>query len=216
MLFPELKNLYSSLINLDHEARKWLVEHPSNGTNPLLEPTICQAFIDACHRNLGVDFSYGGYLENRSTLWRGSYLDQDQRYIHLGVDFNVPAGTSVAINQPATIIRIDNDYPEEHGWGTRVVIQEPGTNVVMLYAHLDQQLNVAVGDKLETGSIIGRVGLPPYNGDWFPHLHVQVIDLNHYHALLENSLQDLDGYGRPEELDSLKKLFPDPMKFVSI
>ena len=216
MLFPELIGKRSTLIDLNLEAKKWLASRSTESVNPLLDPTICQNFVVECHQKLGIDFSYGGWLEDRSTLWRGSYLDQKRKYIHLGVDFNVPAGTQVAIERAATVIRIDNDYPDQHGWGTRVIVQEPNSDVVLLFAHLDQELHIVVDDQLAAGSIIAKVGIPPYNGDWFPHLHVQVIDAKHYAKLLDNDLRDLDGYGRFEDIELLKQLFPDPMRYVSL
>jgi len=216
MLFPNLKNKCSRYLNLDVEAQKWLAAHPSRDMNPLLDADTCQKFVEELNRGLGLDFSYGGYLEDRSTLWRGSYLDADERYIHLGVDFNVPAGTSVAVPRPCSVIRVDNDYPERHGWGTRVFLQEPGAEVVLLFAHLDQKIEVVVGDRLEAGSIPAKVGVPPYNGDWFPHLHVQVIEGRHYEKLLENDLRELDGYGRVQDIEVLKKNFRDPMGFLTI
>ena len=104
MLFPELIGKRSTLIDLNLEAKKWLASRSTESVNPLLDPTICQNFVVECHQKLGIDFSYGGWLEDRSTLWRGSYLDQKRKYIHLGVDFNVPAGTQVAIERAATVI----------------------------------------------------------------------------------------------------------------
>jgi murein DD-endopeptidase MepM/ murein hydrolase activator NlpD len=216
MLFPELYGKRSVSINLNLEAKAWMSLHSDRTSNPLLDPEACQAFVTACHRKYGVDFSYGGWLEDRSTLWQGSYLDQDQKYIHLGVDFNVPTGTRVTLDRAATVIRIDNDYPDKHGWGTRIIVQEPQADVVVLFAHLDQALNITVGDQLTAGSIIAKVGEPPFNGDWFPHLHTQIIKTFHYTELLKNDLRDLDGYGRAVDLEILKKQFSDPMRSLKL
>lgn len=216
MLFPELKNKRSAEINLDREAQKWLATQPVGATNPLLNPAVCQDFIDSLHERLGVDFSYGGWLEDRSVLWRGSYLDEDQRYIHLGVDFNVPAATAVAVDHQYNILRIDSDYPEEYGWGTRVIMQEPGTKFVVVFAHLSPHLHVRVNEQLQPGAILGSVGVPPYNGGWFPHLHVQAIEENHYTELLKNNLRDLDGYGQIQDIEFLTKILPNPLQFISL
>jgi murein DD-endopeptidase MepM/ murein hydrolase activator NlpD len=216
MLFPELQNQRSILIDLNLEAERWLATRSAPIPNPLLDPKTCQQFVDDCHRRLGVDYSYGGWMEDRSTLWRGSYLDADQRYIHLGVDFNVPAGTKIAVERSCTVVRIDSDYPDKYGWGTRVIVHEPDAKFVMLFAHLDQKLEVKIGETLQPGSILAKVGKPPYNGDWFPHLHVQIVDLDHYHELLKNDLRDLDGYGHARDLELLKRIFPNPVTFLHI
>ena len=216
MLFPDLSNQRSAVVDLNKEAQRWLAQQPAKSTNPLLDPATCQTFINDVHQRLNVDFSYGGWMEDRSTLWRGSYLDNDQRYIHLGVDFNVPAGTRVAIDRACTVLRIDNDYPDKYGWGTRVILQEPGAEAVLLFAHLDQKLNITIGDQLKAGIIFAKVGQPPYTGDWFPHLHVQMITADHYQKLLADDLRDLDGYAKNENMSELQQIFPNPVTVLRI
>lgn len=216
MLFPELDATRFALVNLNDEAKEWLKQRSVAEVNPLLNSTECQTMINECHWRLGVDFSYGGWLEDRGDFLWGSYLDEGRRYIHLGVDFNVPAGTRVTVDRTCTVIRIDDDYPEEHGWGMRVIVQESQSNVIIIFGHLDRQVSVRIDEILEPGTMIGSVGISPYNGGWFPHLHVQVIDANHYVELLNNDLRDLDGYGRIEDIDTLKSIFFDPMNYVSI
>lgn len=216
MLFPELDVTRFALVNLNDEAKEWLGQRSVAEVNPLLDPMVCQAFINDCHLRLGVDFSYGGWLEDRRVIWRGSYLDDDCRYIHLGVDFNVPAGTSIMSDKMYTVIRIDSDYPEEFGWGTRVFLQEPSADVIMIFAHLDPSPFLRVGIVIQPGDLLGSIGMAPSNGHWFSHLHVQVIDAEHYTKLLNNDLRDLDGYGRIEDIEALKGAFFDPMNYVSI
>jgi hypothetical protein len=65
--------------------------------NPLLDPRVSQFMVDEFHRARGVDGSYGSYIEDRRYLLRGSYLSATGAYLHLGVDFNVPQGTRVAV-----------------------------------------------------------------------------------------------------------------------
>ncbi len=155
-------------------------------------------------------------MEDRNVLWNGSYLDLTQSYLHLGVDFNVPSGTEIALNTPATVLRIDDDYPDQHGWGTRIFVQENNSTAITLFAHLDQKLAVRVGEKIPTGGVLATVGLPPYNGNWFPHLHVQRIEVNHFKQLLRSDLRDLDGYGKKADLEQLKHLFPNPLPFITL
>lgn len=213
MLFPELQNKYFARIDLDTESKRW-IENDFKQTNPLLDPSVCEKFVQECHQRLGVDFSYGGWMENRSTLWRGSYLDDDKKYIHLGIDFNVPTGTAVAMTRSGTVLRIDNDHPEPYGWGNRVIVHDESTNCVLVFAHLRHPKNLRVGDCLKNGEIFARVGSPSENGGWFPHLHAQMIQWEYYQSLLENDLRDLDGYGKSEDIASLRIHFPDPMPYI--
>lgn len=216
MLFPELNRKDFALVNLNDEARNWLAGQSSSMTNPLLDSTVCQQFIDDYHQRAGTQFSFGGWLEDRSNFLLGSYLDKEQRYTHLGVDFNVPAGTRVAVNRSCKVIRIDDDFPEEHGWGVRVIVRDLASDSMIIYAHLDRRILVAVDDEIEPGTVIGFVGTPLHNGGWFPHLHVQVVDGGYYAELLKNDLRDLDGYGPSEDIGALKGVFFDPMNYVSI
>ncbi len=216
MIFPELKMKRFAKINLDAEARGWLAEHTSEQKNPLLNPLVCEKFVEQCHQRLGIDFSFGGWMENRSTLWRGSYLDDDERYVHLGIDFNVPAGTAVAVSRPTIVLRIDTDHPEPHGWGNRVIVDDALTDCVLVFAHLAHPGNLRVGDTLNDGEILGRVGSSSVNGGWFPHLHVQCIKREYYQFLLENNLCDLDGYGKSDDIEFLRANFPDPILYTGI
>lgn len=214
MIFPELSIKSFSSVNLDDEARLWIAARGTERENHLLDPVVCQSFVEECHRKYGTDFSYGGWMETRSALWNGSYLDEDARYVHLGVDFNVPAGTGVSADRACTVVRIDDDHPETHGWGNRVFAHDRERDVVVVFAHLASPVGIRIGDALAPGNIFARVGTPSQNGGWFPHLHVQLIRPEHYRDLLRDDLRSLDGYGREKDIDSLRFNFPDPMEYL--
>ncbi len=210
MLFPELQGKRFSSTDLDREAR----ELGLGEENALLDPEMCQKFVEDCHRRYKTDFSYGGWLELRSTLWRGSYLDEAEHYVHLGIDFNVPAGTAVAAPRACLVIRIDNDFPDVYGWGNRIIVHDAEMNVMVIYAHLDTPTGVKVGDSLKPGQVFARVGDASKNGGWFPHLHVQLVVPEQYERLLQNDLRDLDGYGHIRDIEMLKIYFPDPLEYL--
>lgn len=218
MLFPELRDKIFGYVNLNSAAEQWTQTRDiaSDQPNPLLDPKVCQAMVQDIHRQLGLDFSYGGWMEDRRSLWRGSYLDVDQKYLHLGTDFNVPPGTSVASDNAGVIVRVDTDVPVESGWGTRVVIRPDDQPVFILYAHLAATIPCRVGMRVRAGDVFARVGRAPHNGGWFPHLHVQCIDADHFIELFKNDLQDLDGYGDPADIQRLSRVFMDPFRFVTM
>ncbi len=140
-------------------------------------------------------------MEDRSFLWRGSYMEKDKKFIHLGVDFNVPAGTKIAAAFRAKVVKIDDDFPEEGGWGPRIIIKHATLPVYMIYAHLDPEIKCKVGDIINKGNIFARVGKPPYNGNWFPHCHIQSISKKYFDELNKNnSWKELDGYGFEKEI----------------
>ncbi len=217
MIFPELEGRRGAIVNLNTEAIEWLKKNSTgNDVNPLLNPETCDVFVRTIHKKLGVDFSYGGWLEDRSTLWKGSYLDQWKTYIHLGIDINAPAGTLIAASFDATVIKIDDDYPENGGWGTRIILKHANKPFYFIYAHLDREIKNKVGDLILKDHILAKVGNAPYNGNWFPHLHVQCITEQYFKEIEENNLwAELDGYGHADEtkIDALR--FPDPTPFLS-
>src|SRR2546422_11572306 len=94
-MFPGFPISRSAVVDLNSQAKMWSLRLPDlylvpGASNPLLDPYICQQMVEDVHRGLDVDWSYGGYLEYRSFLWAGSYLEETSSFIHVGVDFNVP------------------------------------------------------------------------------------------------------------------------------
>ncbi len=219
MLFPTLPSDSMGLVNLNEMSKKWSQSKGVDGQNVLLDPETCDLMVKYCNRRIHKPFSYGGYMEDRSFLWRGCYMEDGEKFRHLGVDFNVPAGTIVALDREATVLKVDNDSPEKHGWGTRVIVLLKGISTVLIYAHLSKKVarGVRHGEFLKPGAFLGLVGESSVNGGWFPHLHVQAVQRDLYYKFLENDLKDLDGYaGLDEDKKVLQELYPDPMQFVSI
>jgi murein DD-endopeptidase MepM/ murein hydrolase activator NlpD len=223
MIFPTLSGRVSGYVNLNLYARGWLKRNGYSGAHseigypvvcPLLDPVACQDMVLECHAKLGLDFSYGGWLEDRSILWKGSYLKDDNKYIHLGLDVNAPAGTPVALDMPGRLALVDNDHPLAQGWGTRVMVKLDDAPIVLIYAHL-ANVKYEVGEALKRGDIFAEVGSSDWNGIWYTHTHVQAMTLAAYGHFLHQPLE-LDGYGREEDIHRLARWFPDPMQFIEL
>jgi murein DD-endopeptidase MepM/ murein hydrolase activator NlpD len=218
MIFPEFKYKKSGYVNLNLEAGKWLAENNIPETElPFHDPVKTQAMVESIHKKYNIDFSYGGWMEDRSVLWKGYYLEEAGTSIHLGIDINVPSGTEIAASFDATVVRIDDDYPEIGGWGPRIILRHHSEPIYMIYAHLDRTITCTVGDEIKKGDIFAKVGEAPYNGNWFPHLHLQVISKEYFdHLEKENAWADLDGYGAESDIKENSKHFPDPMQYISL
>ncbi len=218
MLFPSYKNQISGYLNLDTEARLWMQQkglpiHP----NPLIDPVICQQMVDEVHQKYGLDYSYGGWFEDRSFLWNGSYLDRAGTYTHLGVDFNVPAYTEIALDFEGMVVKVADDHPLEGGWGPHVVVQHSDTQLFFIFAHLDREILCQVGDIIKTDQIFARVGKAPLNGNWFSHLHLQTIAHDFYVQMdATNTFDLLDGYCLTQDIHKNASLFRDPLPFVNL
>ncbi len=216
MLFPTMVNKKRGYVNLNIEAQEWVKsKRYSLNSNPLLDPVICQTMVNDVHNKYGLDYSYGGWMEDRSFLWRGSYLESRQIFIHLGIDCNVPAGTLIACPERCDVLKIDSDYPEQGGWGNRVIVQLLTKPICLIFAHLSNAITCKVGDTLKAREVFGTVGSPPFNGNWFAHLHMQCITLKYFRELSKKNIwKELDGYGGRNKIPFNANLFPDPTEFI--
>lgn len=203
-------------VNLDMEARKWMAGKKfSDAANPLLDPKICQKMVNEAKKKYGLDVFYGGWMEDRSFLWKGSYLDEKKTYVHLGIDVGFSAGMPVRATFSSKIVRVDDDYPEIGGWGARVILKHEKEPLYFIYAHLDRNVACKVGDILKKESVFAKVGKPPFNGNWFEHVHIQAIIDRYYCEIEKNNLWDeIDGYGSEKDIELNAKRFPDPIKYI--
>jgi hypothetical protein len=178
---------------------------------PMREPKDQQRVIDEHHRRARC-ITYGGWLEDRSRLWRGSYLDEGKRYIHLGVDINVAQGTPIHAPVASRVVDILHDPDTEIGWGTRVILSPEDKHApYLLFAHLSPELSYQQGEVIPAGALIGSVGTWPRNGNVFEHMHVQAITRMYLDRA--GALATLDGYG-PVGMQSLRTTFPEPLAVI--
>jgi hypothetical protein len=101
--------------------------------------------------------------------------------------------------------------------GPRVVLKHKHEPVYLIYAHLDREIVCKIDDILKSGQIFAKIGKPPFNGNWFPHVHVQTVKEEYFEYLIKNDLwPELDGYGALEDLKLHVERFPDPIQYISI
>ncbi|MBI3333964.1 peptidoglycan DD-metalloendopeptidase family protein [Candidatus Pacearchaeota archaeon] len=174
------------------------------------DPAVCSVWVAALHRERCVDYSDGGFLENRSHIWKNHYNAQTNAWIHLGVDFNVPAGTRVALLHDAEAVDVYCDPDTNGGWGGRVIWKLEGLDRYLIYGHLKQNLQVKVGQQSSAGEIFGEVGSWQENGGWFPHLHLQCVTSAFMQAHADT--KSIDGY-LPENHRLLAEVI-NPLEFV--
>lgn len=226
LTFPTLRGSVFGSVHLDLLAQEHLrlqdqerfrmLTKRGASTNPFLDPHTCHQLIQNEHARLGIDHSYGGWFEDRRVVWKDSYLERHQMWTHLGTDFAVPAETPIAATWNGVVEHIDDDTPEVGGWGKRVIVRlADNPNIVLIYAHLGR-VDCKEKDLLGLGDVFATVGAPPHNGMWFPHLHVQVVDLNHYQRDWTALVQELDGYANHFSATGAAKIFPDPMRYVRL
>lgn len=209
-IFPNLRPGLWKKANFNEEAKKFapLVKNVDDQSN-------CTKLVDLWHKLNKVDYSFGGYLEDRSYLFRNKYHAERGTFIHLGVDYNVPANTEVAIPYDCTVIDRWYDPDKNGGWGGRLVLEvhknyEPD---YMVFAHLKPYNLPMPGKKLYNSKylspIIGVIGEEHENGGWYPHLHIQILSKE---AMNKFDIRQFDGYAKM--YDGIEKDFPNPENFV--
>jgi len=182
-------------------------------TGPLTE-----AIFNAM-REAGVGVAVGRYDEARgiylsSLFGAGERPTDERRTVHLGVDLFVEPGSAVHAPLPGTIHTLArNAAPQDYG--PLVILRHEtadGTPFHTLYGHLteDTLAGLSVGQRVEAGEVIARVGAPPTNGGWTPHLHFQIIlDLLDLDA-------DFPGVARASERAVWTALSPDANLILGI
>lgn len=188
------------------------------GANPSATETgpLTEAIFGAMAQ-AGAKVGVGRYAEARSlygsALFGGTAGDE-RRTIHLGIDLFVEAGSQVRAPFEGRVqIVARNTAPQDYG--PLVVLRHTpaeGVAFFTLYGHLsdDTLTGLTEGQLIGPGQVFARVGAPPTNGDWPPHVHVQVI------LDLLDLGQDFPGVARPSERELWSALCPDPNLLLGI
>lgn len=103
-------------------------------------------------------------------IW--SYFGDDRdggRRLHHGVDIFAPRGTPVLATGTATVARVGR---RDRG-GKVVVLYDEARDIMLYYAHLEEQLAVE-GTQVEAGDVIGTVGNSGNARTTPPHLHIGI------------------------------------------
>lgn len=163
-------------------------------------------------RAAGAKFGVGRYNEarllyNAPEFACGPRPTDEHRTIHLGLDLFAEPGTGVCAPLEGIVHAFEN-RARRLDYGP-VVLLEHG-NFFTLYGHLDSIDHLKIGRKFAAGEEIGKVGAPPHNGDWPPHLHFQIIT-----DLLGLGC-DFPGVARASEREKWLKFSPDPNTIARI
>ncbi len=132
----------------------------------------------------GIEVGVGRYDEARGIYLSGLFgagerPTDERRTVHLGIDLFVEPGSPVHAPLEGVVHTLaHNTAPQDYG--PLVILRhetDDGTPFFTLYGHLsgDSLDGLSVGQQVAAGQLIARVGAPPTNGGWTPHLHFQII-----------------------------------------
>jgi 4-aminobutyrate aminotransferase-like enzyme/Ser/Thr protein kinase RdoA (MazF antagonist) len=192
-----------------------------NAAGPLTErlfahlpsPSFDKLRMPGGEKRVGVN----GYDEARifytSSAFAGKTPLDEARTVHLGVDLTLPPGSPVHAPIAGAVHGFE-DARATLDYGPVIVLRHDADGIPFytLYGHLSRAslAGLRVGQPIAAGQRIGWVGAPPENGDWWPHVHVQLIT-----DLLDIPC-NFNGSALPSQRAVWKSLSPDPNLILQI
>ncbi len=161
----------------------------------------------------GAELGVGAYNEPRLVYVTGLFTHpnnwlEENRTVHLGMDLFAAGGTPVHAALDGVVHSLQNNRGKGDYGPTIILEHTPpgGPRFYTLYGHLSARSLEAlrVGERVDAGDEIARLGTMAENGGWAPHLHFQVVV-----DLLERS-GEFPGVAAPSERDVWLSLCPDP------
>jgi 4-aminobutyrate aminotransferase-like enzyme/Ser/Thr protein kinase RdoA (MazF antagonist) len=190
------------------------------GADPRAAETapLSRTIVDAMQQ-AGVAVGVGRYAEARAFYTTpqfsgGARLTDEHRTIHLGIDLFVRPGTP--IHAPLDgVVHLAVNNAARLDYGPLVILRHEtgaGDPFFTLFGHLSEETlaGLQVGQSIARGQRLGCVGAPPVNGDWPPHVHVQVI------LDLLDLGRDFPGVAYASQLPVWTALSPDPNLLLGI
>lgn len=203
-------NILDTAISLDHYCSLDLsISNTELKRIDITNPVKCQKYIDAVLEKQKASVAYGGYLEKRNLYSdKVSFSKVDnQRDIHLGIDFWAKAGTKVIAPIQGKVHSFQNNAAIGD-YGPTIILQHElkGFTFHTLYGHLSLAAiaHISIGQEFESGFTLATLGTPAINVNYAPHLHFQII------IDMEGNYGDYPGVCSADRLDYYSKNCPDP------
>ena len=139
-------------------------------------------YINSVLKQSNGTIAYGGYNETRDIYSRSAHFytenKLDERNIHLGLDLWCDVNTPVLAALDGTVHSFKNNT-NFGDYGPTIILEHQIKEITFyaLYGHLSlvSLEDIAVGDILKKGEVVGYLGDASVNGDYAPHLHYQLI-----------------------------------------
>ncbi|MEX0837585.1 MAG: aminotransferase class III-fold pyridoxal phosphate-dependent enzyme [Gemmatimonadota bacterium] len=196
-----------ALVVLDLAVDSPYVDGHDTDDTPLFQKRISRMIADA-----GASIGVGRYLEPRAFYLTDAFAGREgdpreRRTVHLGIDLFTHEGTDIRAPLAGKVRAIENNSARLD-YGPTVVLEHPSPHgrFWTLYGHLSMESidSLEIGREIRAGEQFARLGGPPENGDWPPHLHFQIVT----HFLGYGG--DFPGVALPRERSVWASFSPDP------
>jgi 4-aminobutyrate aminotransferase-like enzyme/Ser/Thr protein kinase RdoA (MazF antagonist) len=131
----------------------------------------------------------------------------ERRTVHMGLDVFDDPGKEIRAFMSSVVASV-HDNADRLDYGPTVILEHEGPEGPFwsLYGHLERASvqGLAQGTRLAAGEAFARIGPAPENGDWPPHLHLQLI------TDLLDCQGDFPGVALPRERRVWSSFSPDP------
>ncbi len=169
------------MLGLDLSAGSPLVA--SNPAANAAEPFAQRLF--AAMNSAGAVIGVGGYNEARLFYTTDGFasgaVTDERRTVHIGIDLTMPSGSPLYAPLDGVVHGFE-DARARLDYGPVIVLRHdiPGEEPLAfytLYGHLERRSleGLHIGKRIKAGDRFAAVGAPPDNGDWWPHVHFQII-----------------------------------------
>ena len=212
------------VLGLDMSAGSTLVA--SNPADNAAEPFARR--VVAAMRDAGAAVGAGGYDEARVMYAADGFatgvaagvvtrvVTDERRTVHIGLDITLPEGSPLYAPLDGVVHGFE-DAATRLDYGPVIVLRHeiPGDEPLTfytLYGHLARQAldGLYVGKAIKAGERFAAIGAPQENGDWWPHVHVQIIaDMLDEHC-------NFNGVAPASQRRTWLSLSPDPNLILGI
>jgi 4-aminobutyrate aminotransferase-like enzyme len=176
---------------------------------------ILDSFLLENNAELGV----GKYAEVRSFYAAKDFLNnsidgEEKRTIHLGIDLFAPSGTSIHSPIDGVVHKLQDNH-NELDYGPTVILRHKfadSPEFYTLYGHLDGECltQLKIGQNINGGMLLAKIGKSNENGGWLPHVHFQIIlDLFDYEG-------NYPGVAPPSRKKFWCSICPDPSLILGL
>ncbi len=165
----------------------------------------------------GATIGAGGYDEARLIYhWPNEPRAIEPRTIHIGLDLSLAAGSPLYAPLDGVVHGFE-DADNYHDYGPLIVLRHTTDDVepvefYSFYGHLtrDSLHGLTIGATITKGTEFARIGNAPTNGNWWAHVHVQLVT-----DMLDVPC-NVDGAVRASQRNVWKSIFPDPNLLLGI
>jgi 4-aminobutyrate aminotransferase-like enzyme len=201
------------VLGLDLGADSPLVS--SDPAENATEPFSRRVF--AAIQDAGAVLGAGGYDQARLIYTADSYatgaVTDERRTIHIGIDLTLPAGSPIYAPLEGVVHGFEDAGRLDYG--PVIVLRHDmpgGVTFYTLYGHLDRASldGLTIGKLFVAGQRLGTIGAPPENGDWWPHLHFQIIT-----DMLDVPC-NFNGVALASQRNTWRSISPDPNLILGI